>query len=315
MSARSLPNFIHDRYGIKVQSVMRPGRGLINDNFILTTPKGRFLFKSYRLRSRRQAEFELSLLERLGRLSFPSPQPIRDLDGSLVVAWNRRPGALLRYIEGSILTRAKARDLKNIGTLLGRMHRFLRPVLQPVPRERFDPPEIARLIRARADSVASRPFRQASSLAQTVKREFFSLSFPKGLPTGITHQDVKQENIVRTPKGTFSFIDFDNAYRGTLLYDTLTPVIWLCFKRGKLDLGKLRAYLSGYERERRLTRAERKHFLDALRFRLLREAFVWPLRWLDPRMAPHYGLRFLRAYRLLGKEEDAVKRIVQSGYY
>jgi len=100
-------------------------------------------------------------------------------------------------------------------------------------------------------------------------------------------------------------IDFDNAYRGTLLFDVMTTPVWTCFDRSGLNIKRFRSYLAGYMSNRPFTELEKKHFLLALRFRLLQEIGIWLLLY-ENNQGSKYIKKFKNAYDLLPPIEISV---------
>ena len=152
----------------------------------------------------------------------------------------------------------------------------------------------------------------AKALIGFIQKELSNIVFPNKLPQGVTHQDVKPENIVKDARGAIHFIDFDACYRGILLYDVMTPIIWMCFtKGGQLRKQHIQSYVRGYQGVRKLEQKEKKHFFDALKFRLLREAFVWPMRF-SAAIAKPKSRHFVKAYCELSGHQNFIESLCRA---
>ena len=98
------------------------------------------------------------------------------------------------------------------------------------------------------------------------------------LPRGGTHQDIKPENVlVKNNHSVNGIIDFDNGYYGDLLHDITTTICWYCFKGHRLNFRLFENFISSYQDERKLSDIEKEYFYQGIKFRLIREAIIWPM--------------------------------------
>ncbi|MCI0533079.1 homoserine kinase [bacterium] len=298
-------------YGMGAKSINPLAGGVINTNYLAETAAGFYVFKIYNLRTPEEAAFELEMLEHLAAHSFPAPRVVRTTDGDICARYDGKPAALLRYIAGETGRETTPAFAERIGNLLGIFHAILADYPQKISRQTWEPQDIRNHIREHTEHIKKKGFPDAEEFTSFIRSEFEELVLPRTLPQGITHQDVKPDNVVFDESGGLHFIDFDNAYRGALLYDIMTPVIWTCFNGGDFSLNLFERFISGYENKRHLAAVEKKYFFDALRFRLLREAFVWPMRFL-PELALRNALRFRDEYRSAKREEDSIMEIINN---
>lgn len=300
MRDKALRHCLEKNYGLHIRRMTPIKRGMLNRNYRIKATQGDFLFKGYMLRPPREVAYELAALEILRQANFPSPQIVKSCSGDLQINCHGKPGVLFKFIPGQPAKRLDLEELKRVGAQLAKMHVLLRTARLPaVKRNKFTDggyPDVLKLIRTRRHEIERKGFPHGAAMVEFLAREFFRLKPHEGLPQGVTHQDVKPDNIIRDGRGNLSFIDFDNTYRGVLLTDLGTPIIWTCFPGGKLDPRRIKALVRGYESVRKLTRMERKMFAEVIKFRLLREAFAWPLRF-APAKAIKNNSRFLAAYR------------------
>jgi len=301
---------IHDHlrqwYDMDHPDIEPISHGIINSNFRINSPGGRFLFKIYNRRDDENVSFELGILTFLAQERFPAPRVIPDIVGRLFRHFQGKPAVLLDYIPGRMIVDITQAQMHRIGAGVGLLHRILKNHRQDIERVTWEPADIARHIETRSARVIEKKYPDADRFVDYIAREFQSIALPPQLPLGMTHQDVKPENIIIDSNMRISFIDFNDCYRGTLLYDAMTMVIWSCFNPGgRLDQDLLEAYLRGYMGERPLTPVEREHLYSALLFRLLRESFVWPMRF-SPEVAKDKSDFFLNAYKYLKKREKEV---------
>jgi Ser/Thr protein kinase RdoA (MazF antagonist) len=256
-------------------------------------------------------EFELSILDFLEKKDFPSPRIVPDNRKRFYNSFKNKPSVLLHYIPGRMLNDITMEQMNNIGSQVGILHMILVNFKQPIERVTWEPYDICELIELESENIIKKRYPDAENFVTYIEKEFQDISFPDNLPSGITHQDIKPENIIIDQKGHISFIDFNDCYRGTLLFDVMTTAVWSCFKNGVLDVDLFKTYLNGYMKERPFTRNEKEYCFQALLFRLLRESFVWSMRF-SPKVALKKSNNFLKCYKDLKKHITKYEKILES---
>lgn len=311
MKKSEIAEVLQQRYQIEtVRDIIELHGGVINCNFRIDTNDGQFLFRVYQISSPEEVAFEVSVLKHLSAYDYPVQRPILTSRGDSHVMHNGKPIVLLSFIPGQILTEVTPKIMHRLGVLMSELHLNLASFPSSVNRKQWEPKDIKQYIHEGHSIVRSRPMPDAERMMDYITQEFSTINFAFDLPVGLTHQDVKPSNIVVNEAGSLHIIDFDAMYHSVLLYDLCTPIIWMCFPNEKFDISLLQAFIEGYQSKREFTEDEKTHFFGALRFRLLREAFVWPYRWLDAEKAVFYGKMFIEAYRNLLKQEAEIQKIV-----
>ncbi len=286
-------------YDVRAPQIIQIHHGVINSNFRVNSPEGAYIFKVYNLRDDLNVSFELEILEFLALNNFPSPRVVPAKTGHLFRQFSGKPAVLFRYIPGQMLAKITSHQMSHIGEGVGALHRLLENYSQDIERVTWEPEDIKRYIRLESGNIIRKNYPDARNFISYISRELEAIDIPVNLPKGLTHQDIKPENIIIDHEGQISFIDFNDCYKGTLLFDMMTTVIWSCFKNnGKLDHEMFNAYLSGYVGKRPLMPVEEEFCYQALQFRLLREAFVWPMRF-SPDVAEAKSKKFLNSYDCL----------------
>ena len=223
-----IKDFLEKNYGVKAVALSRIKQGVINSNYLVDAGRPDFfLFKIYNLRKPEQVFFELELFEYLEKNAFSSPRVIKNSKKELFSLFELNPCVLLTYIPGHVLKKITPEILYEVGVKLGGLHVLLRDYEQPVEREMRDYRHIKNYVKNDSRKIIENGFPNAENFLVFVNNELDKFDFPEDLPVGITHQDVKPENIILGNSGKISFIDFDYAYRGVLLYDIMTAVIFL----------------------------------------------------------------------------------------
>ncbi len=293
-----ISHIVQSEYGIHPTKVDEITMGVVNTNYLVNSTEGLYLFKQYNFDSQEQVAYELSILTALALQQFPCPyiHPLLNAQ-TYGTSMNNKQYALFTYIPGEILSSATEEQLHDVGVLLGRMHVILQDLKQSVPKQTWEYNDIVSFVDEYAGSVMNRNFPNVNEFVSYIRNEISQMNFDVELPIGTTHQDVKPENIIVDSDGQLHFIDFNNCYRGILLFDVMTPLIWMAFNNGIPQVNLITSFLKGYQSIRSFTDSEKKYFFDALRFRLLREAFVWPMRWFDGELAVKYGVQFFESYK------------------
>jgi len=297
-SQTEIKKFIADNYGLPVKRMKRLPAGLMNLNYLIESGKNKYVFRINYLRSMEETAFTAEILEALAARKFPSPRIVEAKNRKQILLIRNKPCLLYKYIKGNNQAEINKEILKEMGFLLGKMHKSLRNFKPTIKKRTWDPEELKKIVKQSRRKMIKSKFKNAETLMDFMEAELEKFSFPASLPKGITHQDVKPENIVVKDYKIQGILDFDNAYRGVLLHDLTTPIIWTCFKDYKLDYRLLNSYLKGYEKSRKLSVLEKKYLLEGIKFRLAREAFIGPFAiYPYPEKSEKRSEYFRRLYR------------------
>lgn len=273
---KAVAKFLRERYALPAEELELAPQGVMNTNLVFSSGGKKYLFKRNESKTPELVKFEVEVLEHLRGHDFPAPRLIRSVVGAPLELLEERPVLVYEYIEGEPLRMLSEDILHEIGATLGRSHRLLSDFTPSVEKERWDHDTLPVLVRAGEVVMSEKGFHDCGALCAFLLEEFRRYRFPENLPQGVTHQDVKPENIIVRDGRVAGFVDFDNAYVGTLLHDVTTTLIWTCFEEDTFNASYARAFLAGYQKERPLTGEEKEVFADALRWRFLREAFIGP---------------------------------------
>ncbi len=269
---------LHDAYGLAVLRVVRIDHGVMNENYRCRTATGDVVCKVYRSKSVAEVQFEASVLGQLERKQFCSPRLMPTQSGSFVSTIEGQACIIYRYIDGTTIREEQIDEqmLGQIGEAIGDMHTALTGFVQTSAKPTWDPEAFQSLVETRGQELVDRQFPDADGILSFVKKEMQQFQFPL-LPTGVTHQDVKPENIILDPnRRIVGIVDFDNSYVGALIHDLTTTAIWTCMKDATLYEPFVMALRKGYESRRPFTGEEDRCFADALKWRLVREIFIGP---------------------------------------
>jgi len=247
---------------------------------VLTTtggPKGggQFMVTLYEKRvDPKDLPFFLGLMDHLADRGINCPRPIHGRDGKALRSLAGKPAAITSFLHGMWPRRMTVGHCGPVGEALAGLHLAGR-----------DFP----LKRPNALSVAGwRPLFEGSRrhIEPGLERElaaeidFFDANWPRGLPSGVIHADLFNDNVFFLHDKLSGLIDFYFACNDFLAYDLAICLNAWCFESdNSFNATKARALLQGYDRVRRLNDEERRVMpllarAAALRF-LLTRLYDW----------------------------------------
>ncbi len=302
-SPTTLLKKIRDEYSIHGRKIKPFASGVANLNFRIDGGEQSVVCRVYASRGLKHIQDEVRVLTALSAMGFPCPAPLQTRSKKFILRVDGLNAVVYPLLPGRHVTRVTPKIVREVGHLHGKLHALTAGKSFSISKPRWEPRDMLRLATA------------------PLLAELRQFNFSSALPTGLTHQDIKPENVLLSDGHVSAFIDFDNAYVGALLFDVATTLIWFCASRGRISPKLVREFLKGYEAHRRLTRVERDAFCDALRWRLLRETVIWT-RIAEGKLNPHADAKtkqrarklrthFFQLYRRVNCAE--VQRVASSG--
>ncbi|MFD1197719.1 homoserine kinase [Brucella gallinifaecis] len=229
--------------------------GVENTNYLLHTTTGSFILTLYEKRvNRDDLPFFLNLMQHLAKRGLECPQPVVRRDGAMIGELAGRPAAIVTFLEGMWMRKPTVAHCEEVGRGLAEMH---------LAGEDFD-------MRRRNGLTLSdwRPLwnlskEQADSVEQGLVAEtesdldYLENNWPAGLPEGVIHADLFQDNVFFLGDRLSGFIDFYFACTDILAYDVAVCLNAWCFEKDfSFNLTKGAAFLRGYNSVRPLSAAE-----------------------------------------------------------
>jgi len=285
--------------------------GVENSNFLLTTTgselAGQFIVTLYEKRvDPKDLPFFLGLMDHLAQRGINCPKPVHGRDGNALRQLAGKPAAITSFLHGMWPRRVDVRHCGPVGEALARLHLAGRDF---------------KLVRPNALSVDGwRPLFEASRRhvgkdldhELAAELDFLEANWPKGLPAGVIHADLFNDNVFFLQDKLSGLIDFYFACNDFLAYDVAICLNAWCFEAdNSFNATKARALLQGYDRVRPLAGDERRFMPllargSALRFYLTR-LYDWvhtPSDALVKRKDPQEYLTKLRFHRGAGSLAD-----------
>ncbi len=303
-------NWLRDQYGIEIENLEPIKSGVVNHNYKVATKTNTYLWKLNSHKNKQGLENELLILHHLEKNNFPSPKIVATKDGKYIHTYDGLHGWLYNYIDGDVPKIISDNQLKKLGQLLAELHTHCKNIEQPNQKTTWDPKDLINLIKqASKEPQEQKVFNDIISLGD-LQKEVAKFKFDQTLPIGITHQDIKPENIILQGEEIVGIVDFDNSYRGTLLHDITTTIIWTCFEKDQLKTNRIESLLSGYQKVRPLEEKEKQSLWPAICFRLIREVFISP--YAATRVTDGVKQRakdFLKKYNHIKKQKEFENKI------
>lgn len=274
--------------------------GVENSNFLLRTTQGQFILTLYEKRvAASDLPFFVGLMEHLSSRGVTCPQPVRNKAGSALGTLAGRPAAIVTFLDGIWIRRPNVRHCAELGEALARMH--LAGADYPLRRENALSlagwPPLFDTAEARANSVA--PHLREEAAAELA---FLEARWPKGLPRGVIHADLFNDNVFFLGEKLSGLIDFYFACNDAFAYDLAICLSAWCFEPDNdFNVSKGQALVSAYERVRRLDEAEVEALPLLARGAALRFMLTRLVDWLNvppgAKVTPKNPLEYLTKMR------------------
>lgn len=243
-------------------------RSRTNENYLLTTPDGRYVLRSsHRSRSLASLTFEHRLLCYLAGRGFPVIAPLPSRDMKTWVALDGRLWTLCRYAEGEQLNRAHPSHLTGAARALAVYHRIARG-FECSDEQRAGTRNVVHWLETTiGTSERLRPAAQPEiEEARTylvesldcLSRALASLDIAH-LSKVVIHGDFSRRNILFKQDQVLAVLDFDGCHFEIRAMDLAIALKNMCRgpdKHSQLDMAKVSAFTAAYKAEEPLTDSE-----------------------------------------------------------
>jgi homoserine kinase type II len=230
--------------------------GVENSNFLLETPKGRFILTVFEKRAKPEdLPFFMGMMSHLAEKGFPAPLPVPGRDGQALRMIEGKPAVIVTFLQGMSPRRPETEQCRRVGAGLARFHRALDDFRMRRPNDLSIAswPALWKGREAEADALSPGLGAQIAG-----DLEYLKARWPKTLPGGAIHADLFPDNTFFLDGQLSGVIDFYFACTDFLAYDIAVCLnAWAFERRGEYNLTKGRALISGYESIRRLEPRER----------------------------------------------------------
>jgi homoserine kinase type II len=230
--------------------------GVENSNFLLETPKGRFILTVFEKRAKSEdLPFFMGMMSHLAEKGFPAPLPVPAKDGKPLRTIMGKPAVIISFLQGMSPRRPDIDQCRQLGAGLAHFHRALIDFRMRRPNDLSIGAWVPMFAGRGEEAEALSP-----GLSAQINSDLDMLKayWPKNLPGGAIHADLFPDNTF-FPDGKLSgVIDFYFACTDFLAYDIAVCLnAWAFERRGEYNLTKGRALMQGYESARKLEPRER----------------------------------------------------------
>jgi homoserine kinase type II len=230
--------------------------GVENSNFLLETPKGRYILTVFEKRVKQEdLPFFIGLMSHLADKGFPAPLPVPGKDGKPLRSVMGKPVVIITFLQGMSPRRPDIDQCRQLGAGLARFHRALDDFRMRRPND-LSLSAWPKLFEGREAAVEALNPGMAPQIKSDL--DFLKANWPKTLPGGAIHADLFPDNTFFLDGKLSGVIDFYFACTDFLAYDIGVCLnAWAFERRGEYNLTKGRALMAGYESVRRLEPRER----------------------------------------------------------
>lgn len=254
--------------------------GVENSNFFLETDRGRYILTLYEKRvNPADLPFFIGLMEHLAAAGIPCPTPVNGRDGAPLRQLNKRPAAVISFLQGMSPQRPSVGHCAELGRALAELHFAGRDFAIQRPNDLS-----VEGWRWLMDASVDRADEVKDGLGQDLQQEFDNLAahWPADLPSGVIHADLFPDNVFFRGEELSGIIDFYFACNDAFAYDIAICLNAWCFERdNSLNITKARALLASYESVRPLTPAEKANLPLLARGACLRFLLTRLYDWLN----------------------------------
>ena len=281
--------------------------GRVNTSYCITSKEASFVFRIYAQKTIEEIQCEISILEALAEENFPSQKIQYSVSGSAYTYFQGKVAVLASYISGVPASFLAENQLHMLGSLMARIHQVSSEKVICAKKVTWDPEGLSSLYAIQKEAFLESGVVGADVVAEFFEEYHYDFVFSPELPRGVTHQDLKKENILMQGETLAGLIDFDNAYVGVLLHDIMTTLIREGYDQGMLSRNRCREFILGYESVRKLREVEKENFVMGFQHRLVREVFIGPFAAVKNREeAMKASFYFMQLFKSFGPTEERV---------
>ena len=257
--ARDLDGFLAE-YGLPPASMAKGiAEGIENTNYLVESGGRRFILTLYEARvSADDLPYFLSLMTHTAEAGLPVARAMPGTDGEALRTLMGRPAALVEFLPGTSPDAPTAAEAEAAGAAMARLHLAAQAFGQA--RANDQGPVGWRQL---ANTLAERMEGLGEGVTDEVERHLAAVLavWPQHLPRGTIHADLFPDNVLYEGGAVTGLIDFYFACTDFFAYDVAVALNAWVPEPGEgeaVDARNALAFLSGYERIRKLTESERE---------------------------------------------------------
>ncbi|MBU1205134.1 MAG: phosphotransferase [Nanoarchaeota archaeon] len=220
----------------------------INNNIIIETSKGKYLFKLFTSKKYKDLVFYADILHYLRKNGFPCREVIADKDDNEIVQYGSGYGMLFIYIDGQRKAKLSFTDLMSMGDIVAQFHL----VSSKYNSNLVKYPNSLEGLLDLCESLAkeSRDNKSLSLVSYLKEQSKIKEDFSKNLPKGIVHGDLHKGHFLFKEGEIVGLLDFEYASHDFFINDVGTLVAYNCILDSKLSEKKLQVIISAYKNKK-----------------------------------------------------------------
>jgi homoserine kinase type II len=221
--------------------------GITNTNYLLETELGSFVLTLYEHHSDDVLDYMLNLQQHLAERALKCSQPVKDRRGSFYSSLNNRPAAIIRRLQGEVVSAPDLAHCASIGTELARFHLVGMDFKEVRPNPRGLDWIVA--VRDMLSDNLDKADRQAIDATLTAALG----ANLEALPRGAIHADLFHDNALFDGETLGGILDFDYACSDSFAFDIAVLLNdWCIDENYQLIALRVNAILGAYQNIRPL---------------------------------------------------------------
>lgn len=237
----------------QILSLKHMTSGYTNLNYRVESSTAVFLLKIYLIAVDEELAYELELMKVLRNADFPAAYPIADQNGNFLIDTEWGTGIVYQFIQGTDAP-INQQSIAEIASAVARLNNI-------TPSAKISRPNPYKLdvFHQLIQDFSTSPHQYPEVYRHFEKTINYlsTLSWPK-LPQGLIHNDLFPDNTLFQGNELNAIIDFECACVDTLMLDVGMTIYGFCLVDDVLDQELLATFLTAYERERKLSEAEKE---------------------------------------------------------
>jgi len=236
--------------------------GVENTNYKITTSKKNYILTIFEKRvNENELPFFIELQNHLSNKNIKCPKPIADQNNNYINKIENKSCVVTSFLPGKKIEKVTIHHCHQVGEQLAKMH--LQTSDFSLTRENSLNQKNWRNIFEKCKKIQHDQYDKLFEIIENNLR-ILENKWPIGLPKGVIHADVFQDNVFFIDGALSGLIDFYFACNDFYAYELAICINAWCFdKEGSFDQAKYNSIIQGYQNLRKLTLNELK-YLDIL---------------------------------------------------
>ena len=234
-------------------------QGIENTNYLLKSKKNKFILTIFEKRVlKKEIPFFIKLMDRLSTFEIICPKPLKNRHGKFIIRLKNKTACIVSFLEGKSKKNLSLKNCHDVGKTVAHIHlsgkkvklfrsnsmgiKKLKPLINKIDFKSIEFKNLEKFLKTSLQNI--------------------NKNWPKKLPYGIIHGDLFIDNIFFKNNNLSGIIDFYFAANDFFMYEIAICVNALCFdqlnSKFYLNKKKVKSFIKGYEKIRKLTNKEKK---------------------------------------------------------